>query len=553
MPIQDYFESTIAYDPDSENLVASATFAVYAVDDTTFATPLALTYPASGASITALTSTNIGVLPAFRAEGDPDQVILKSGAFTTLLTSKFGAVKEAGLDAATVQAAIASEAAAAEARAGAEAARDTAESALASLQAVEATNDSIMTAVAGDPESEFAVQQRATIGEGVEAEGNTRFQRRDYASIVFAGDSNTANGGGPGMHISYRPGSFYPWAMVMLGHRLNVLRNAGVGGDTSTQLLVRFDSDVIAYAPAWVHILIGTNDAGASAVAVALATTQANILEMIERCRAIGARIILGTVPPRNDRTGASATHALSLNGWIRRLPLTNPDVIVVDYHAILSNPTSADDWITGYGMDDGVHFKGKGGSIAGKLLADTLRPLVPDLAQVGRTTTDPSNLLAAQCQWTGAGAGVAPSGWTASNAAYITGLVPRTDGIPGNWLEVVVPADQSWTLARNGDPVIAVGEAGWFAVEFEATGLQATPTTQYLSADFNVPSGILPAAMSHVSGASGDPVHGDLARSGVLKTPVYTRLVEDTTMRPLITIAGGGTYRFACPSVFKA
>jgi hypothetical protein len=169
MPIQDYFESTIAYDPDSENLVASATFAVYAVDDITFATPLALTYPASGAAITALTSTNIGVLPAFRAEGDPDQVVLKSGAFTTLLTSKFGAVKEAGLDAATVQAAIAAEAAAAEARAGAEAARETAESALASLQAVEATNDGIMTAVASDPESEFAAWQSTTIVVGAES------------------------------------------------------------------------------------------------------------------------------------------------------------------------------------------------------------------------------------------------------------------------------------------------------------------------------------------------------------------------------------------------
>ncbi|OZD74911.1 hypothetical protein CH273_25845 [Rhodococcus sp. 05-339-2] len=379
------------------------------------------------------------------------------------------------------------------------------------------------------------------------------YRSRKNSTIVWWGDSNTANGSNGS--LSTRPGSFWPWANIMLGHRLRTLKNAGVGGETSTQILARFDADVKAFAPAWVHILAGTNDAGDTAVAVPLATTQANILAMIDKCREIGARVLVGTIPPRNTRTTASRAHAMGLNGWIRQLPYLQPDVIVVDYFGVLADPAVADNWIAGYAMDDNTHFRGIGACTAGKLLADTLRSLVPPLIRVSRVhAVDPTNLLSSQGLFQGAAAGTAPSGWTASNASYISGLVDRTDGIPGKWLQVVVPDGGTFSLSRNGDPAVATGETAIFAVEFEATGLQAVATsgTQYLAAEFNVPSGIFPSELSHVSGGSGDPIHGNMARSGVLETPPYTRLAADTQLRPMISIAGGGTYRFACGTVTK-
>jgi hypothetical protein len=117
--VLDYFDSPVAYNPDSDELVTGATFQVFAVDDSSYATPLAVTDPASGANIPVLSSSNIGVLPAFRVAGDVPQVVLKSGAFTTLLSSRFGALVEAGFDADEIAAAIA-------AAPAAEAARDAA-------------------------------------------------------------------------------------------------------------------------------------------------------------------------------------------------------------------------------------------------------------------------------------------------------------------------------------------------------------------------------------------------------------------------------------------
>lgn len=105
--VLDFFDSPIAYNPDAEDLVTGATFQVFAVDDSAYATPLPVTDPASGANIPVLASNNVGVLPAFRVGGDPAQVVLKSGAFTTLLTSRYGIFLEVVPDPSALLAAIA--------------------------------------------------------------------------------------------------------------------------------------------------------------------------------------------------------------------------------------------------------------------------------------------------------------------------------------------------------------------------------------------------------------------------------------------------------------
>lgn len=160
--VLDYFESPIAYNPDTDDLVSDASFQVFAPDDASFATPLPVTDPASGANISVLSSSSIGVLPAFRVAGDLPQVVIKSGAFTTLLSSRFGALIEAGFDPEAIAAAVASVPAA-------EAARDAAIEAKEAAEAVGTTNDAIMTAVGADPESAFRAQQLATIAAAIAA------------------------------------------------------------------------------------------------------------------------------------------------------------------------------------------------------------------------------------------------------------------------------------------------------------------------------------------------------------------------------------------------
>lgn len=139
MAIQDSFDFPVAYDPTTGSLVAGATFTVHATDDLAFATPLLVSDPVSGAAISPLVSSTAGVLPSFRVAGDPPQVIIRSGSFATLLSSRFGVLTEAGFDADEVAAAVT-------AAAGAQAARDEAQAAQVAAEAAQAAMDS---AIAG--------------------------------------------------------------------------------------------------------------------------------------------------------------------------------------------------------------------------------------------------------------------------------------------------------------------------------------------------------------------------------------------------------------------
>lgn len=179
MAIQDYFDYPVAYNPTAEGgtgaLVPDAEFQVYAVDDTSFSTPLAVTEPVSGAAISPLKSSSVGVLPSFRVTGDPTEVIIRSGPFATRLASKYGIVWEAGLDPVTVQAAVAAGQLAAQsktdaetARAAAVAARNAAEEAAGRAEAVGETNDDITESLIKTDGTKTKAALTDTIGAVVE-------------------------------------------------------------------------------------------------------------------------------------------------------------------------------------------------------------------------------------------------------------------------------------------------------------------------------------------------------------------------------------------------
>ncbi|MDQ7877383.1 hypothetical protein Q9R08_05265 [Microbacterium sp. QXD-8] len=167
MAVQDRFDTPIAYNPDGNGgegeLVPNAVFEVYAVDDVSFTTPLAVFEPASGAAIPTLRSSSIGVLPQFAVAGSPSEVVLKSGSFATRLQSRFGVLTEAGFDPEAVAVAVA-------AAPTAVAARDAALAAQAAAEAVPVSNDGIVKALVEDTDSETAAALSAKIAGAIEVE-----------------------------------------------------------------------------------------------------------------------------------------------------------------------------------------------------------------------------------------------------------------------------------------------------------------------------------------------------------------------------------------------
>ncbi len=130
----------------------------------------------------------------------------------------------------------------------------------------------------------------------------------------------------------------------------------GISGQTSPQMVLRFQQDVIALKPRVVAILAGTNDVAANSGPEAFEDVIANLDTMVVVARAHGVIPVLGTVPPaatfwwRKDfDPRADITR---LNGLIRRYAQDH-GVALVDYHAALRNDN---DGLGPEYADDGVH-----------------------------------------------------------------------------------------------------------------------------------------------------------------------------------------------------
>lgn len=67
--------------------------------------------------------------------------------------------------------------------------------------------------------------------------------------------------------------------------------NAGISGNTTVDALKRLDRDVLSHAPDLVTVMFALNDM----VRVPLADFEANLVEIIRRCRAAGAEVLLCT------------------------------------------------------------------------------------------------------------------------------------------------------------------------------------------------------------------------------------------------------------------
>jgi lysophospholipase L1-like esterase len=161
----------------------------------------------------------------------------------------------------------------------------------------------------------------------------------DPRRVVFMGDSITEG-----------------WAKESFidGNRHFVGR--GISGQTTTQMLVRFRSDVIALKPAVVHIMAGTNDIAENNGPESEDEMFGAIVSMIELARANRIKVVLASVPPAKDfpwHQGLNpAPKIRSLNAWLKDYAASH-GLVYADYWSALA--TSEGGMKPQY-AEDGVH-----------------------------------------------------------------------------------------------------------------------------------------------------------------------------------------------------
>jgi lysophospholipase L1-like esterase len=164
--------------------------------------------------------------------------------------------------------------------------------------------------------------------------------------VVFFGSSTTENWGRKYDSVFF-PGKPYV--------------NRGISGQTSPQMLIRFQQDVVALKPAAVVFLGGTNDVAGNAGPMTLEMTEDNIRSIVAIAQANGIKVILASQLPVLDfpwNKGTNPASALlAMSAWEKEYAAAH-GLAYVDYYTALAGPDG--DFKPGLSVD-GVHPTAKG------------------------------------------------------------------------------------------------------------------------------------------------------------------------------------------------
>jgi len=170
--------------------------------------------------------------------------------------------------------------------------------------------------------------------------------KADERRVVFYGDSITdAWGRKPG--TEFFPGKPYV--------------NRGISGQTTPQMVVRFQQDVVHLKPAVVVILAGTNDIAGNTGPSTPEMIEDNFVSLEEIARANGIKVVISSILPASEyRWKPEAQPAEQIRSMNTRLKAlcAREGLVYLDYYTPMANAKG--------GLDpdlasDGVHPTAKG------------------------------------------------------------------------------------------------------------------------------------------------------------------------------------------------
>ena len=157
--------------------------------------------------------------------------------------------------------------------------------------------------------------------------------------IVFMGDSITEG------WFDKRP-SFFSSGRI----------DRGIGGQTTSQMVLRTMSDVVALEPRAVHIMGGTNDIAGNTGPMTAEMSEANVRAMTDIAQRQGIKVLIASIPPAGNfpwAPGIETRGAIAELNRRLRLLAHRTGTTFVDYHPVLDDGTGA---MKPGLSDDGVH-----------------------------------------------------------------------------------------------------------------------------------------------------------------------------------------------------
>lgn len=218
------------------------------------------------------------------------------------------------------------------------------------------------------------------------------------------------------------------------GRWSNVI-NAGIGGQTSTQILARIQSDIIANGCTICVIVSCTmNDIGAS---IPTATTIANVKSMAAQLIAAGVVPVICSPTPYG-RTGGTTpilTQIANVYQGVRDYAVRS-GIPFVDLFGPLVDPATGT-LATTYDASNGVHPNAAGYKVMGQAIQSALDSICPPRGDnLVRAANDPTDLLAGKGLFLTNTAGVG-TGWSSTGTSGAVFSTVTDTGVLGNLQQI--------------------------------------------------------------------------------------------------------------------
>lgn len=246
-------------------------------------------------------------------------------------------------------------------------------------------------------------------------------------SIIAAGDGTTKSQSDTIQHM----------VSAYSGGRLELVKNAGVAGDTSKQILERFDADVASASPGVVLIMARTNDYGGGGhEAVSFEDSKLNHQSLIDECRAIGAVPIMTTTLPKSGAGTLEKEEDRRFDGWLRAY-CAQQSILCVDVWAAVVDEVAdawpSDDWTNdgSTGLSDGIHPLPLAQYKIAQAIVGALPDSWPKFSRLAVSGGDPTNAI--------------------NNSLML--LDSDSDGRADEWVEFNSPSASSRSYSIVDDP----------------------------------------------------------------------------------------------------
>lgn len=288
-------------------------------------------------------------------------------------------------------------------------------------------------------------------------------------TAILFGDSFSARNNSAGTARESDWG-YFTWANNFLNHPFHVIRNSGISGNTTTQMLSRITADVLAFSPNWVFFQGGINDFFAGSTAESVVSNNQNIINQIN---ATGAVVVYLSIAPNATNSQKVLQANKLMREWITRQ--NKPNVVYVDTFSALVNPLdSSGAYISGM-SDDALHLSPKGARVYGYTIANTIKNLIVSSNALVSSSADSVLIDSSNKQLlqnplitgtSGAISGTGASGTTATN---------WTGGTESGTITNVWLANQTRTDGFGADQQVTVSSAGsTSSINFSQSNIQA-------------------------------------------------------------------------------